>query len=296
MAVALALFAGGAAAADNRSAPASGASQKPAVPDTEERLSRLERLLDSQVLVDMVTRLDALQQEIQALRGQIEQQGHTVDGLRRRQRELYLDVDRRLSRMEREGPAGTLGGPATAPPPATAMEAEPVQPQIPAMEPRSPEMVATSRPPVPSATAPVAPVPEGPSPAELAAERDAYQAAFDLLRELRYDQATAAFQSFLERYPNGRYGHIAQYWLGEANYAQRNFEQAIANYQRLINSYPESPKVAEAMLKIGYSRYELGQKEEAGKVLQELERRYPGTTEAGQGQKLLQTIRREMRS
>jgi tol-pal system protein YbgF len=128
--------------------------------------------------------------------------------------------------------------------------------------------------------------------APAAGEREAYQGAFDLLRDLQYGQAISAFSKFLSDYPNGRYAHIAQYWLGEANYAQRNFKEAITEYRKLLESYPNSPKLAEAMLKIGYSHSELGNRDSATKVLQDLMARYPGTTEAGQARSLLQRMRR----
>jgi tol-pal system protein YbgF len=126
---------------------------------------------------------------------------------------------------------------------------------------------------------------------DLANEQQSYQAAFDLLRELRYDQAVTAFQGFIKSYPNGRYAHIAQYWIGEANYAQRNFKEAIKDYQKLIDKYPNSPKLAEAMLKIGYSQYELKEMKQAEATLNQLIKSYPGTTEAGQAQNLIQKIR-----
>lgn len=218
--------------------------------DIDSRVERLERLLESQSLVDMVTRLDQLQREVQSLRGQVEEQNHVIEGLKRRQRELYLDVDRRLSQMEREGPLPEAGAANTAAP---------------------------------------ADKDGAVAPAE---ERKAYQQAFDLLRDLQYGKAIAAFRQFLKDYPSGPYAHIAQYWLGEANYAQRNFKAAIAEYRRLLDTYPNSPKMAEAMLKIGYSYSELGDREAATKVLQELLDRYPGTTEAGQARSLLNKFRR----
>jgi tol-pal system protein YbgF len=218
--------------------------------DINTRVERLERLLDSQSLVDMVTRLEQLQREVQSLRGQVEEQNHIIEGLKRRQRELYLDVDRRLSQMEREGPApGSVPANAAAP-----------------------------------ANNGGAAAPEE--------ERKAYQQAFDLLRDLQYAKAITAFRQFLKQYPDGRYAHIAQYWLGEANYAQRNFKAAIADYSKLLEKYPNSPKLAEAMLKIGYSYSELGNRDAATKMLQQLVDRYPGTTEAGQARSLLNKFRR----
>jgi len=112
-----------------------------------------------------------------------------------------------------------------------------------------------------------------------------------LLRALRYDKAISAFRDFIQQFPTGRYAHIAQYWIGEANYAQRRFAAAIVDYQALLDNYSNSPKLAEAMLKIGYSQFELKQYEQARVSLDNLIKSYPGTTEAGQGQNLLQKIK-----
>jgi tol-pal system protein YbgF len=229
----------------------------------EQRLDRVEKLMNSQSLLDMLERIDALQNEVAQLRGQVEEQQHTIEGLKSRQRELYLDIDRRLSRFEREG-----GGAAPAPSAGAAS--------------------------TPSLTA----APHSPAQAnvqdeqQMQQEREAYQKAFDMLRELRYAQATEAFRAFLKDYPNGRYAHIAQYWLGESGYAQRNFTQAINDYQALLKNYPNSPKRAEAMLKIGYSYHELKQDDKAQQILEQLASQYPDSTEAGQARNLLKQIRK----
>ncbi|MFO7602228.1 MAG: tol-pal system protein YbgF [Gammaproteobacteria bacterium] len=232
---------------------------------TEDRLRRLERLLESQGLVSLMVQQQEIQQELQRLRGEIEVQTHTVSELRNRQRELYVDIDRRLLALERHGgrapaasaPAGA-GGAANA--------------------------SATSS----GAAASAAPAA---STASVQGEQEAYQKAFDLLRALRYDLAIQSFRDFIRQFPNGRYAHIAQYWIGEANYAQRRFAEAIVDYQALLQNYSNSPKLAEAMLKIGYSQFELKQYDQARDSLERLIKAYPGTTEAGQAQNLLQKIR-----
>jgi tol-pal system protein YbgF len=215
--------------------------------DLNKRLTRLERLLESQTLGDMLLRIESLQQEVQQLRGRLEEQDHAMQSLQRRQRELYLDMDRRLSRLEQAAGSSSNN-----------------------------ELSTTAE-----------------AVAEEADEQGAYQNAFDLLRDLRYEQATAAFRRFLERYPDGRYAHVAQYWIGEASYAQRDFKEAIVAYERLVQLHPRSPKVAEAMLKVGASYNELGDKAAASKVLNELIAKHPNTTEAGQARTLLQQIKRE---
>lgn len=226
----------------------------------EQRLSRMEKLLNSQGLVDLLLKLESLQTEVQRLQGQNEEQLHALQELKQRQRDLYIDIDRRLLQLERNAPGGTAaaspGGQASAATSAAAAGA-----------------ITTTAPTV------------------LEGEQEAYQEAFNLLRELRYDKATVAFRDFLKKYPNGRYAHIAQYWLGEASYAQGDFKQAIKDYKTLIDKYPQSPKLAEAMLKIGYSEYELKNTKAAQASLEQLIKTYPGTTEAGQAQNLLKQIR-----
>lgn len=245
----------------------------------EQRLARLERMVNSQSLLEMLDRIDTLQREVALLRGQVEEQQHTIEGLESRQRELYMDVDRRLLQVEREGSASAAA--ISSQPLATAPEGD------------STPLTAAAGSTHPQTTVGVDGTPGKP---EASAEdlkqqeREAYQAAFDMLRELRYAQATAAFREFLQRYPQGRYAHIAQYWLGEAGYAQRDFSQAIKDYNALLVNYPNSPKLPEAMLKMGYSHYELKEFDIARQVLNNLIQQYPDSTEAGQARNLLKRI------
>jgi tol-pal system protein YbgF len=249
------------------------------VDTVEQRLTRMERVLESQSLLQMMERIDALQQEVQQLRGQLEEQQHQMAGVRERQRELYLDLDRRMSRLEREGsgvpasaPAGTSPGAATVPL---------------TQAPLSAATASTSVPSPVNATVSAAAA----DPQRLEQEREAYQQAFELLRELRYEQASAAFRDFLKQYPDGRYAHIAQYWLGEAAYARRDFVQAIKDYDALLQNHPQSAKRAEAMLKIGYSYQELKRGEESKRMMEQLIQLYPDSTEAGQARNQLKRLK-----
>ena len=250
----------------------------------EARLARLERQVNKQTLLEMLDRIDSLQAELQEMRAFSEEQTHQIESMKQRQRDLYLDLDRRLSRAEREGgsvlPVATLG----------AVTAN-----------GSSSLVSGSQPPLiqpqQQVTSDVGNGMVNPNevePAELAEERAAYQKAFNLLRQLQYDPATAAFKRFIKKYPKGRYAHIAQYWLGEASYARRDFKQAIVDYQLLIDHYPQSPKVAEAMLKLGYSRWELKAVIGAKTVLDLLVTKYPNSVEAKQARPLLEKLNRRL--
>ncbi|HEB67674.1 MAG TPA: tol-pal system protein YbgF [Gammaproteobacteria bacterium] len=245
----------------------------------EARLERIERQLDNRGLVDILVKLETLQNEVRKLRGENEVLAHKLEEMKKRQRDLYIDLDRRLVQLERGGRAAAPVAPAAATTPGT-VETAPSPNVVPGGKPTT----ATRRAPPPAPPAPVVA-------AASETEQQAYQQAFNLLRELKYDKASKAFREFLDKYPDGRYAHIAQYWLAETNYAQRRFKQAIGDYQTLIDKYPDSPKLAEALLKIGYSQYELKNYAAARESLERLIASYPGTTEAGQARNLLQKIR-----
>lgn len=247
----------------------------------KQRVRRLERILDSQSLQDMLTRLDTLQNEVQSLRGDLQVQNHQLDQLKKRQRDLYVDIDRRLTRLERNnGSAGAGIKPGSV--------GDDVAGASSTASASNNNSAANGN---NAATNSASSSAKTSTPTDTAGEQQAYQKAFDTLRNLRYDQAVKQFRAFIAKYPNGRYAHIAQYWIAEAEYAERNFKQAIEDYQKLIDKYPNSPKLAEAMLKIGYSQYELNDNKDAITILHELIKSYPGTTEAGQAQNLLRKIR-----
>ena len=250
------------------------------VASVEERLNRLERLVNSKGLVDVIVRVESLQSELQNLVGEIELQKHTLDEIKKRQRDLYLDIDRRILQIERGS-----GTSSVSPINSIASSSMSADTNTVVREPAATSRVTTTEPT--SSTSPSSPrvikKKEG--------EQVAYQKSFDLLRALRYAKATLAFRQFLNDYPDGRYAHIAQYWLAETSYHTRKYAVAVEDYQTLINSYPKSPKRADALLKIGYSQFELKLFAQAKSVLKKLIQSYPGTTEAGQAENLLQKIR-----
>jgi len=236
-----------------------------------ERVDRLEQLMSSETLIELHQTVQALQREVQSLRGEIELQGHTLSQLKQRQRELYLDVDRRLQQME-TGQAG-----------ASAPAASAAAPAMQAGVPAQPGTTTAAVSPGPlTTTAP---------PADSVEEQRSYQTAFDLLKSGRYDQATQAFQEFLAKYPSGQYADNANYWLAEAYYVTRKFEPALKQFEQLVADYPQSQKLTHALLKIGYIHDELGQREQAEQVLDDLIKRFPDSTAAGLARKRLQRIR-----
>jgi tol-pal system protein YbgF len=124
------------------------------------------------------------------------------------------------------------------------------------------------------------PLPPGQLPVPGGSDRDNYQAAFELLKEQRYEPAAQAFKQFLKTYPDSELADNAQYWLAESYYVTQQFEQALSSFQTVINDYPRSRKVPDALLKMGYCNYELERWEAARAALSKVQSDYPETTAA----------------
>lgn len=104
-------------AADSRPAPVVSATT-PGGPALEARVAKLERMLEGQGLTDMFLRMQQMQQELQKLRGDMEVQANEIEGLKQRQRDLYLDIDKRLRAIETQAqaaPPAVSAAPAAAP-------------------------------------------------------------------------------------------------------------------------------------------------------------------------------------
>ncbi|MBB5209482.1 tol-pal system protein YbgF [Chiayiivirga flava] len=261
-----------------------------------ERMARLEQQANSgQQTVELLNRITELQAEVQSLRGQIEEQSFKIQELEKRNRDQYVDLDSRIARIE-SGQAGT-GQPLLDPaavPPAPGADGSPAAPNQIVME--APDV----RPPV---DAGLESVPADGStefaPTETivdpAAERAAYESAFDSLKNGQYAEAARRFQGFLQQYPSGDYSPNAQYWLGESYYVTQNYQIALDAFQRLLSQFPSSNKAPDALLKVGYCHYELKQWTQAEATLNQVVQQYPDTTVARLAQGRLRALRLENR-
>ena len=111
-------------------------------------------------------------------------------------------------------------------------------------------------------------------------DRDNYQAAFELLKEQRYEPAAMAFEQFLVTYPDSELADNAQYWLAESHYVTQMFDVALTEFGVVVTKFPQSRKVPDALLKMGYCNYELKRWDAARTSLKRVQAEFPETTAA----------------
>lgn len=107
-------------------------------------------------------------------------------------------------------------------------------------------------------------------------EQNAYDGAFEMLKQSRYQDAIGQFQALIDTWPNSLLAADAMYWMSEANYVNRQFEAALNGFKTLVQNYPDSLRLPEAMLKVGYIQYDIGIYEQAAQTFQDILERFPG--------------------
>ncbi|HEX6736105.1 MAG TPA: tol-pal system protein YbgF [Azonexus sp.] len=115
---------------------------------------------------------------------------------------------------------------------------------------------------------------------DAAAEGRDYEAALGHFKAGRYKEAVSAFSAFVQKYPASSLAPNAQYWLGNAWYAQRNCSKAIEAQTVVTTKYADSPKAADAWLAIATCQKELGNQKAAKRTLETVITAYPGTPAA----------------
>ena len=102
-----------------------------------------------------------------------------------------------------------------------------------------------------------------------------FEAALAIFRRGEFPAAQTAFAEFIKRYPQSGFRSTAVFWLGNAQYANRDYRGAIANFRALLAQAPDHPRAAEAVLSIANCQIELKDNAGARRTLDELIKAYP---------------------
>lgn len=200
-----------------------------------------------------------LKQEVLELRGMVEELQHQVSIMQKQGRERYIDIDRRIQDIS------TSHAP------------------VPVVSPSATSGVSTAPPVVqdePIASAPISSSLVTPVAAPSQEESDAYQKAYELIKDKKFDAAIDALHEFIGSHPEGDLTANAYYWLGEVYLVAPKLEQAKAAFTVVINKFPKHRKAADALYKLGVVYQKLGRQDEAKTYLDQVIREYPESSAA----------------
>jgi len=107
------------------------------------------------------------------------------------------------------------------------------------------------------------------------AEKQEFEAALATLRKGDFAAAQTSFVAFMKRYPQSGYSSSSLFWLGNAQYALRNYRDAVANFRTLVTLEPGHMRAPEALLSMANCQVELKDVKSARKTLEDLVKTYP---------------------
>lgn len=201
---------------------------------------------------ELYTQVQQLQQEIEQMRGSMEEQSHQIEKLQNDLRIRYTDLDQRLSAQQEQFrqavPIGTTAAGAGN-----------------------------------ETTAPSATIEE---------EKKAYLAAYETFRAGGPDKAIPPMLAFVKRYPNSSFTPNAYYWLGEfyLNASTPDPVSARKHFDTVLAKYADSAKAPAALYKIGSILDLQGKPQDAKKKMQELLMKYPGSPETALANSYIQAL------
>ena len=108
-----------------------------------------------------------------------------------------------------------------------------------------------------------------------ASERKDFEAALALVKGGDFSGAQPALIEFIRRYPQSGYRPSALFWLGNAQYATKDFKEAIVNFRAMLSQVPEHVRAPDTLLAIANCQIELKDPKAARKTLEDLMRAYP---------------------
>ena len=221
------------------------------------------------IMVNMYLQLEALQSEIQNLRGLVEEQSYQIKRMQTEQRDRYLDTDSRLSEINSQVQSYHSGQPIAGISPAPSV----INPltNSGANTNGSSNLTANNQP----LTNPVAGG-AGVAVASPQTEQQLYREALNLLLEDEaFTESINLFQQYIERYPRGRYLTNTLYWQGAAMELAGLHAQAILVLQRLISEFPADAKAPTALLRLGTVYRKMGENAQAASQWRRIAQDYP---------------------
>ena len=194
--------------------------------DIDTRLTKIERVMSNQSLLQMAQTQDALQADVRTLRGRVDELQNSIDQMRKQQHDLYADLDRRMGSGGAAAPPTT---PSTANPAAGSAASPEQQSYVQAFE-------ALKNQNYPAAIAGFKQY-LGSYPTSDLADNAQYWLGEAYYVSRDYDNAAIAFQAVGEHWPNSRKAPDALLKLGYTQYEQKHYAEARATLTQVTQRY-----------------------------------------------------------
>lgn len=187
--------------------------------------------------------MQLLQQEVQMLRGMVEELQHQLQRLKQTQDDRYLELDGRVQMLSRA--ESTLPAPVGS---------------------------------LPSQQRTVSVAPAESAGSTVPSEKALYDTARELIGNRQYDLAISQLQAVIDSYPDGDYAANAYYWLGEVYLvlATPNYQKARQAFAQVISFFPDHRKVPDAAFKLGITYHLMGDCDQARNRLEGVVAQYQG--------------------
>ncbi len=196
--------------------------------DLDGRMTRVERVISNQSLLEMAQRIDSLQEQVREQRGRIDELENMNDALRKQQRALYADLDKRIAQLGAGGSAGAAGGGAPAGPAAGAEQSAYLQALDQLKSGKYPDAISSLQ-----------------QFLTMYPKSDLADSAEYWLGEAYYvtrdfPKAATAFHSVLDQWPSSRKAPDALLKLGYTQFEMKQYSDARATLADVTKRFPDS--------------------------------------------------------
>ena len=142
-----------------------------------------------------------------------------------------------------------------------------------------------------TAAAATPPVPAAQQPGSAGEAENLYSLGRTKLDEKSAAAARAAFEQFLQQYPQHERAPDAQFGLAEAMYLDEDLADAVTQFERISSAYPTSPRAPEGLYRAGQISEQRDRRTEARRFYNLVVTRYAGTPSARLAQQRLAALR-----
>ncbi len=207
-----------------------------------EQLANLDRKLDvrNRAQVNVQRQLDELQNEVNELRGITELHSHQLSQVLERQRELYQELDRRVSQALKSDQSAPVA--------------------IVASTPNTQGSVNYS--------------------SDLTENEAYDRAVNLVLKDKQYEKAIPEFRAFNKKYPQSSYAANAHYWLGQLLFNKGELGEAKNEFEIVVKQFSDSSKRSDALLKLAMVEQKQNNKARAIVLFKQLLSEYPNSSSA----------------